>query len=397
MRPSLALSSALLVALAAGFVELAPARAALLDEPRVVSFRLDSPEAPRFSLLAPFRDASIERPGPLKLYTSGAWGSWTQSPWWKLSWRGPPTGMFGGLPRLLELDSFDAPEPSSSEPLALDIDPTDLDARDQGASIGSAVFDDPKMFSAPVDFSSPGGFATPGNTPSARTFAQPRFDSTGITLSSNGFDVIFKLPPRKPVVDWRCRRFPVQFLRYGNESDKIDLVRCDGSTAPGALDRLSIIARPPEVAHPEGELPDEPDKEAWEKRREWVDGVRMMHPRLLWALQRLADAFPRKAVYVYSGYRPFAEVHDGSGHQSLHASGRAIDLSFFHVPNAELFKACRELKDVGCGFYPHGKFVHVDVRRAHSGKASWIDASEPGEIARYVDSWPGVVDAPAAR
>src|SRR5258708_12501834 len=70
---------------------------------------------------------------------------------------------------------------------------------------------------------------------------------------------------------------------------------------------------------------------------------------------------------------------------SLHAQGRAIDIAFYGVDNADLFKACRELKDVGCGYYPHTPFVHVDVRRAGTGQAFWVDASKPGEPAEYVD------------
>lgn len=396
MRPLLPLVTASLLTSAVLLVDQAPARAALLDErPKVMSFRLDSPDSPRFSLLAPFRDASVERLGPLRLYTSSAWGSWTSSPWWKLAWRGPDQSpLTVQLPRPFELGDREGPsfrDPSSpfrvgSEPLGLDIDGLDLDASDADppvARFGSMMVD-------------PRGLVSTGSASVGL-----RVDAFGTAMASNGFDLLFKLPPKKPVVDWRCRRSPVQFLRYGNEGDKIELVRCDGTTAPGALDRLSILARPPEVKLPDGVLsggglPDEPDPEAWKSKHEWVDGVHIMHPRLLWALQRLADAFPRKGIYIYSGYRPFAEVNDGSGHQSLHASGRAIDISFFHVPNAEVFKACRDLKDVGCGYYPHGKFIHVDVRRAHSGKASWIDASEPGEQAKYVDSWPGVVDAPVA-
>jgi hypothetical protein len=215
-------------------------------------------------------------------------------------------------------------------------------------------------------------------------------------LETDGFAEIFRLPPEKPVPDWRCRRRPTTFIRYGAENDRFELVRCDGTTAPFALDKLSILARPPEASRPEGgELPDEPDDASWRERREWTPGVRIMHPRLLWALQKLADAFPWKAVYIYSGYRPSAEVHDGSGHMSLHAQGRAIDIAFYGVDNADLFKACRELKDVGCGYYPHAPFVHVDVRRAGTGQAFWVDTSKPGEPAEYVDSWPGVVDSGA--
>ena len=32
------------------------------------------------------------------------------------------------------------------------------------------------------------------------------------------------------------------------------------------------------------------------------------------------------------------------------------------VPNEQVFAVCRRLSDVGCGFYPNNRFVHVDVR-----------------------------------
>jgi hypothetical protein len=37
------------------------------------------------------------------------------------------------------------------------------------------------------------------------------------------------------------------------------------------------------------------------------------------------------------------------------------------IPNAALFSFCRTLDDVGCGFYPNSKFVHVDVRKPGTG------------------------------
>lgn len=360
-----------------------PARASLIDErPREVSFRLDGPDSPRFSLLLPFRDASIERLGPLRLYTSSRWGSWTVAPWWKLAWGHDQANQLV-VPFRSELATGDRPFSDEGPTLPIDADVF--------ASSG-------RLWSAPArDLAHPADaieiLRDRGWMRKIDPLGAPLFDSTGSTLSTNGFDVIFRLPPTKPILDWRCRRSPVQFLRYGGESDTFDLVRCDGTTAPGALDRLSILARPPEVARPDGDLPEEPDVDAWRDKREWVDGVRVVHPRLLWALQRIADAFPRKGIYIISGYRPFAEVNDGTGHKSLHGSGRAIDISIFHVSNDKVFQLCRELNDVGCGYYPHGKFVHVDVRRAGSGKAFWIDASEPGEPAKYVDSWPGVVDS----
>ena len=72
-----------------------------------------------------------------------------------------------------------------------------------------------------------------------------------------------------------------------------------------------------------------------------------------------------------------------------------MDLAVFNVPNAALFKLCRTLDDVGCGYYPNSRFVHVDVRRPGTGHAFWIDESAPGEPSHYVDAWPGVVDSGA--
>ena len=69
-----------------------------------------------------------------------------------------------------------------------------------------------------------------------------------------------------------------------------------------------------------------------------------------------------------------------------------MDILVQGVPNAELFLYCRKLDDVGCGYYPNSKFVHVDVRRPGTGHAFWIDVSGPGERSKYVDSWPGVVE-----
>jgi hypothetical protein len=212
--------------------------------------------------------------------------------------------------------------------------------------------------------------------------------STGRSFASNGFDS-FWAPPQKPVRDWRCRRRPVIFVRYSGERDVFPLVRCDGSVEPEALDRLSLMARPPEAPRSGDLLPDEPDPEA-AMRGEWIPDVRPVHPRVLWLLQKIADAFPWRPIYIYSGYRPGAIVA-GTTHHSMHAAARAFDIQVHGIPNATLFEFCRKLEDVGCGYYPNSKFVHVDVRRPGTGHALWIDASGPGEPPRYVDSWPGVL------
>lgn len=185
---------------------------------------------------------------------------------------------------------------------------------------------------------------------------------------------------------WKRVR-PVTMVRYGGERDEIVLIQCDGSITSDALERVSAMARPVGTERPPLPLPDEPDPVA-ATRGEWVDGVKVLHPRLLWALQQVADAYPWRIVYVISGYR------SDSG-SSLHKQGRAIDFFVMGVPNDELFALCQELPDVGCGYYPNNRFVHMDVRPLGTGHPIWIDAAPPGEPSHYVDAWPGVVQSGA--
>lgn len=357
-----AIAAVAAVAQGASSVETYPRVALLEAPPHRVSFALDSPDAPRFGMLTTFRDASVERLGPLRLYTTGRYGEWVHTPWVRLDWSGE------------------------------DAAPPEQDRSAAHVARALASPDERLEIEPEVDWQRFFGKLSER----AGAFEAPTLATTGSSLFTDGFSGVFELPPTKPVIDWRCRRRPVLFLRHNAESDKFDLVHCDGSTAFEALDRLSILARPPGVERPEGELlPEEIDDAAWSNHREWTHGVRVVHPRLVWVMQKLADAFPWKAIYIYSGYRPEAEVNDGTGHQSLHASGRALDISVYNIPKEDLFKACRELKDVGCGYYPNLPFVHVDVRRAGTGKAFWIDTSGAGEPANYVDSWPGVVESGA--
>jgi hypothetical protein len=351
-----------LAALVAG-VSLAPAApaATLLDDPpKVFTFELDDPAAARIPLLASFHDAAIERPGPMRTYLSGSWGRWGQSPWWSLSWsqreEAPParhpveeTFLDERTDRLFGFE----PRPAATE---------------QALQIG------PNRASPLLPWLSPLALA-----------------STGPSLRGNGFDAIWFLRPLKPKPDWRCRRRPVTFVRYAGESDSFELVHCDGSVAPEALDRLTLMARVTQTPRPGPLLPDEPDAESIQ-RGEWLPGVRVANPRLLWALQRVADAFPWRTIYVFSGYRPRKPTDKAGSHHSMHSDARAMDIYVMGIHNADLFRFCRTLDDVGCGYYPNSKFVHVDVRKPGTGHAFWVDISGPGEPAHYVDSWPGVVD-----
>lgn len=190
---------------------------------------------------------------------------------------------------------------------------------------------------------------------------------------------------RKSCPAWKRPR-SVTIVRFdGAEWARLPLVDCQGAIAPDALDRLSALARPPGAAKPDMPLPLEPDEDA--PGGEWLPRVKLLHPRLIWAVQKLAEAFPNRSIFIMSGYRRDA-------HESYHRKGRALDLYLTGVDNADLFRFCRTLSDVGCGYYPNNKFVHVDVRPFGTHRVAWVDVSEPGAPSEYVTSWPGVLSSP---
>jgi hypothetical protein len=346
--------------------------ATLLDQPpRICNFKLDDPSTSRLTLLDSFHEAAVEHPGSSRQYLSGSWNRWRAQPWWKLAW----ASSLGGL----------APDAAT-------------DAETESASRDEALFTDSQsLFGFGTHESDVAGRVldlSPDPSPSwIHGLFSPAFATTGRTFASNGFDALWSLPPSKPVPNWRCRRRPVRFVRYGAETDAFALMRCDGEVAAQALDRLTFMARVPDAKRPGELLPDEPDPSAG--KGEWLPGVRVVNPRLLWALQRVADAFPWRTIYIFSGYRPAPPGAKPGGHHSLHGEARAMDISVSGVPNEGLFNVCRKLDDIGCGFYPNSKFVHVDIRRPGTGHAYWIDISSPGEPSHYVDGWPGVVEGGA--
>jgi len=195
----------------------------------------------------------------------------------------------------------------------------------------------------------------------------------------------FGITQRANCPRWKAPR-PVSVVRYdGAEFTRMALVDCDGAIAPDALDRLSVLARPPATPKPEMPLPLEPDEDAL--GGEWLPRVKLLHPRLIWVVQKIAEAFPNRSIFIMSGYRRDA-------HGSNHQKGRALDLYVTGVDNADLFGVCHTLSDVGCGFYPNSKFVHVDVRPYGSHRVAWVDISPPGARPEYVTSWPGILADP---
>lgn len=193
---------------------------------------------------------------------------------------------------------------------------------------------------------------------------------------------LLPVAPVKRCVPWQ-RSPPVSIYRHGAEHDVFRLLDCDGSVAADALDRLSVLARQPGSPKPSLPLPLEPQIQ--NEFGEWLPELKLVHPRLVWLLENVAQAFPGRSVYIYSGYRR-------DGHGSFHRQGRALDLAVRGVSNEQVFKYCRTLRDVGCGYYPNSSFVHVDVRPFGTGHPMWIDASLPGTPSEYRDSWPGVVE-----
>jgi hypothetical protein len=144
-----------------------------------------------------------------------------------------------------------------------------------------------------------------------------------------------------------------------------------------AVEQLSILVRPMNVARP-GALASRIRRAA---HREWLPGVKRIHDGLVTRLQTVIDRFRAHKVTLVSGYRP-------ASLGSFHQSARALDLHVEGVSNEQLVEFCRTLADTGCGYYPNSSFVHIDVRPAGTGHVYWIDASGPGEPARYVSTWP---------
>jgi uncharacterized protein YcbK (DUF882 family) len=105
---------------------------------------------------------------------------------------------------------------------------------------------------------------------------------------------------------------------------------------------------------------------------------RTVHPRLVRLLAQLQARFDDRRIELVSGYRVPEEP---DGFESFHHVARAADLRIAGVSNRALFEACRSLARVGCGYYPAGGHVHVDVR---GRSAVWVDLSPPGAPARYV-------------
>lgn len=198
-----------------------------------------------------------------------------------------------------------------------------------------------------------------------------------------------------------CLHPAVSFARLGQPTDvTFSLTTCANGTAPGAVDALSVLARPYDVPAPTAmtqpssvlslqKKTAKPSKALSSELDEVAPGIRRIDPGMVTRLQAISDKFPGKTITLVSGYRPASK---GSPHQSA----RAFDIRLDGVTNESLVSFCKTLQDTGCGYYPNSYFVHVDVRKTGVGHVFWIDTSGPGEKPVYVKQWPPPLPAAKA-
>ena len=109
---------------------------------------------------------------------------------------------------------------------------------------------------------------------------------------------------------------------------------------------------------------------------DWRTGRSKRVPtRLVWYLYLVAQHFDAP-IDIVSGYR-----HE-ERKSSRHKKGSAIDFRVRGVPPKKVWKYCKRFDNVGLGWYPNSRFVHLDVRKR---SYYWVDDSGPGEDAEYRD------------
>jgi Bacterial protein of unknown function (DUF882) len=192
---------------------------------------------------------------------------------------------------------------------------------------------------------------------------------------------------RDPAEAPACRHAKpeIEFVA-GSESATFSLEKCDGEAIPASIDKLSVLARPANAAKPGEPLAD---------KAHGVDvapGIRRIDARLVERLELFADHFRKEGETP----RIVLVAPKSRSAGSYHASGRAIDFRVDGTDNDALVAFCKKVQDTGCGYYPNGGFVHMDVRDAGAGHVAWIDVSKPGESPKYVTAWPLPSEAPKA-
>ena len=112
-------------------------------------------------------------------------------------------------------------------------------------------------------------------------------------------------------------------------------------------------------------------------RERGTDDTTRVDDRLIRLLVQVSDHFGGRKLYIISGFRAAGGFTRES---SRHVEGKAIDFRMDRVSNTDLRDYCRQLPDVGVGYYPNSTFIHLDTR---SESAYWVDYSSSGEAPRY--------------
>lgn len=372
--------AAALFAAAGSYAWPPPAQAWPPPAKQPLPMRLD--EAPDLPLLGPFRDPQGPPATHYASYRSGAYGRWRYRLWHALDWHDNPA-----LARDLTMDAWLARQLEGHSGFPLQ------GAGDKAQHWFVAGARSPSLRAA-------GDLVPPWLQRLDPHWAKPLIAtmgcgrggrcSLGSSFPAQAFVALWTelAPLAFPTPAWRCRERPTRILRIGREQAAFVLLRCDGSIAGDGLAQLSILARAAGTAQVT-QLPDEPDPRA--PSGEWIAGVRLLDPRILWLIAQISDRFRHRAITIYSGYRARASGEAGQSHGSLHGAGRALDIAVQGVKNEELLALCFALADTGCGYYPHNKFVHIDVRARSGGSSVWVDTAFAGEPSRYQDGWPNVV------
>ncbi|MGV8997388.1 MAG: YcbK family protein [Parvibaculaceae bacterium] len=140
------------------------------------------------------------------------------------------------------------------------------------------------------------------------------------------------------------RRIKMQSL---NSGEKLDLVYwADGEYIPGAFKQIN-----------------------WFMRDLRTNESVPIHPKLIDLLTKIARKTRSSApIYTMSGYRSaktnawLAAHSDGVDPSSFHMRGMAVDITQDFSDPGKVYRAAKELKLGGAGFYPVARpFVHVDV------------------------------------
>jgi LysM repeat protein len=164
-----------------------------------------------------------------------------------------------------------------------------------------------------------------------------------------------KEPVPVRVKGWSAQ--PIRFVRvWNNASVTTRLINKAGNVLPDARRKVSNLSGP-------------------RTKSKRIGKSRLLSPRLLQMVQRVAERWPGNTIEIISGYRPRMR-----GHESRHSMAKALDFRVKGVPNRELYEFCKELPNSGCGYYPNSVFVHMDTREK---SATWVDYSAPGQRARY--------------